>query len=53
MPSKDVPSLGHTGNNVSWISQDGNRIQGHLSLEETRALLSRIGENYAAKDLVQ
>jgi len=38
---------GHISNNISWISSDGNRIQGHLSLDETRALLKRIQENYA------
>lgn len=44
------PNWGHSAKNVSWISQDGNRIQGHHSLVETRALLSRIAANYAAAD---
>ncbi|MHA3684753.1 hypothetical protein ACXR2W_10930 [Leucobacter sp. HY1908] len=38
---------GHTAQNVSWISQDGNRIQGHLSIDEVRSMLYRIAENYA------
>jgi hypothetical protein len=37
---------GHTAKNISWISSDGNRIQGRLSLTETRALLRRINRNY-------
>lgn len=42
---------GHTAANIGWISADGNRIQGHLSLEETRALLRRIADNYKAAGL--
>lgn len=41
---------GHTARNISWISLDGNRIQGALSLAQTRALLSRIADNYNSKD---
>ncbi|NUQ05368.1 MAG: hypothetical protein HUU31_15885 [Anaerolineae bacterium] len=37
---------GHTAANIGWITADGNRIQGHLSLDETRALLRRITDNY-------
>ena len=33
---------GHTADNISWISEDGNRIQGSLSLDEVNALLKRI-----------
>jgi hypothetical protein len=29
----------HIGVNISWISSDGNRIQGSLSVDETRALI--------------
>jgi hypothetical protein len=36
----------HTAANIAWISEDGNRIQGHLSLADTRALLKRIAANY-------
>jgi len=39
-------STGHNAENISWISQDGNRIQGSLSLEETRQLIMRIFQNY-------
>ena len=37
---------GHTADNVSWISADGNRIQGSLSLDELRKLIKRICHNY-------
>lgn len=33
---------GHTADNISWISEDGNRIQGSLSIEEVNDLLRRI-----------
>jgi len=39
-------TFGHTAKNISWISSDGNRIQGSLSLDETRSLIERISENY-------
>lgn len=39
-------TYGHTAKNISWISSDGNRIQGSLSLIETRNLIKRISENY-------
>lgn len=42
------PQFGHTPANVAWISEDGNRIQGHLSYDETVTLLERIAENYQA-----
>jgi len=40
------PRQGHTALNISWISSDGNRIQGHLGLDETRRMISRISKNY-------
>ncbi|HZS01905.1 MAG TPA: hypothetical protein VFE37_24530 [Chloroflexota bacterium] len=40
------PRSGHTAQNISWISADGNRIQGSLSLAETRMLIRRIADNY-------
>lgn len=40
------PRVGHTARNIGWISSDGNRIQGSLSLDETRSLLQRIWINY-------
>lgn len=39
-------TFGHTAKNTSWISSDGNRIQGYLSLKETRSLIKLIAENY-------
>ncbi len=33
---------GHTADNISWISENGNRIQGSLSLDEVDSLLKRI-----------
>ena len=37
---------GHTADNISWISEDGNRIQGSLNLNDVRALLRKISTNY-------
>ena len=37
---------GHTADNISWMSADGNRIQGSLSLGDVRTLIQRIAENY-------
>lgn len=42
----DGGSAGHTSDNISWISADGNRIQGSLSLDDVRILIQRISENY-------
>ena len=42
----DDPDVGHTAKNISWVSANGNRIQGSLSLAETRALIKRIASNY-------
>jgi len=42
----DDPQSGHTAQNISWISSDGNRIQGSLSLQEVRQLVARIYNNY-------
>lgn len=33
---------GHTADNISWISENGNRIQGSLSMDEVNELLKRI-----------
>lgn len=43
---------GHTANNISWISLVGNRIQGELSVEETRELILRIIDNYRNAGIV-
>jgi hypothetical protein len=42
---------GHTADNIGWITEDGNRIQGHLSLEAVRSLLRRIAENYRRRGI--
>lgn len=42
----DGGAVGHTSDNISWISADGNRIQGSLSLDDVRILIQRISENY-------
>lgn len=44
--SSDGDGAGHTADNISWISADGNRIQGSLSLNDVRVLLQRIADNY-------
>jgi hypothetical protein len=44
--------VGHNADNIGWVSQDGNRIQGHLSLDATRELLARIAKNYADHGMV-
>lgn len=36
---------GHCASNIGWISDDGNRIQGSLSMEEVDQLLRRIYRN--------
>lgn len=43
---------GHTADNISWISSEGNRIQGELSVEETRELILRIVENYRNEGII-
>lgn len=37
----------HIGENIAWITNDGNRIQGDLTLEETRDLIKKIYEKYS------
>jgi len=39
---------GHSAANISWISADGNRIQGSLSVYDVRRLVKRVKENYDA-----
>ncbi len=43
----DDPQAGHTSQNIAWVSADGNRIQGSLTLSGTRTLLKKIGANYS------
>jgi hypothetical protein len=49
-PGNDV--AGHTADNISWISEDGNRIQGPLSLTNVKQLLRRIAANYDQLNVV-
>ncbi len=42
----------HQGDNIEWISNDGNRIQGSLSVPETRELLKDIFTKMTAKGLI-
>ncbi len=42
----DDAASGHRAENISWISANGNRIQGSLGLAEIRSLLHRIADNY-------
>ncbi|AIC96507.1 hypothetical protein [Shouchella lehensis] len=46
-PLKSVSdgTFGHTAQNISWITENGNRIQGSLSLDEVNNLLRRIFKN--------
>lgn len=43
---------GHTADNISWISAVGNRIQGDLSVDETRQMILRIINNYTDAGLL-
>jgi len=45
--------FGHSAANISWISADGNRIQGNLCLVDVRGLLRRIAKNYERAGWVQ
>lgn len=42
----------HTGSNIEWISQDGNRIQGSLSINDTRQMLHGIFERMSMKGIL-
>jgi len=48
----DETEFGHKAENIGWISSDGNRIQGSLSLDETRELLKTIAQNYEQRGWV-
>lgn len=43
---------GHRPDNISWVSEEGNRIQGSLSLNETRSMLRRIWTAYSKAGLL-
>ncbi|MCK4945068.1 MAG: hypothetical protein KAI88_02670 [Nitrosomonadaceae bacterium] len=42
----------HNGDNIAWISNDGNRIQGSLGLQETREMLVSIFEKMQSNGLI-
>lgn len=42
----------HVGKNIAWISDDGNRIQGSLSIEATHALIKKITTRLSKIDSV-
>lgn len=50
----DEPGVaaGHSPENISWVSADGNRIQGSLSLVDARSLLRRVAGNYETRGWV-
>lgn len=43
---------GHAASNIGWISEEGNRIQGSLSLNDTQAMLKRIWVEYGKAHLL-
>ena len=43
-PLKNVGT--HVADNIAWVSEEGNRIQGDNTLDETRLLLKRIFDSY-------
>jgi len=48
----NVWTNGHRPDNISWISENGNRIQGSLSLQETQKMLQRIWHAYSEAGLL-
>lgn len=46
LDEQGAEASGHSAENISWISADGNRIQGSLSLTDVRLLIARIKVNY-------
>lgn len=43
--------FGHTAQNISWLSDQGNRIQGDLSLNEIRTMIKGIAKRYDDSDI--
>jgi hypothetical protein len=52
LDAAEEEASGHTADNISWVSADGNRVQGSLSLAQVRGMLRRIAENYEARGWV-
>ena len=48
----DLLAFGHSAPNVSWITADGNRIQGKSSVADIRRLLITIAKRYEGKGLI-
>ncbi len=48
----DLIAFGHSAPNVSWITADGNRIQGKSSVADIRTLLVMIAKRYEEKGLI-
>ena len=42
-------SARHTADNIAWMTADGNRLQGSMTMAEVRALLARVAKNYQAE----
>lgn len=51
LDAPDSAASGHTAENISWISSDGNRIQGSMSLNDVRQLLRQVVRNYEAEEM--
>lgn len=45
---RDKNDYGHIGKNISWVTADGNRLQGHLTVDQWNALLDKILKNKKA-----
>lgn len=43
----------HLAGNIAWVSNDGNRIQGNKSLQETRNMVIRIYKSYENAGLLE
>lgn len=48
----DLAQFGHSAANVTWITEDGNRIQGKSSVAEIRNLLVTIAKRYEERGLI-
>ena len=40
----------HTADNIVWMTEDGNRLQGSMTIPEVQALLARVAKNYQAEE---
>jgi hypothetical protein len=50
---EDNPYTGHTAKNISWISAQGNRIQGEHAVEETRDFFFSMIRNYKDAGMIE